>query len=124
MAAKAYLEQSAMTRETPPSAVLDLCETRLELIECLLRDGQVVEAESEALQVTAGCKKVFKTARGGEEGETTTTTTMMIIRCLRVHVRALEVLRGIDEGRGVVARAARWREARERLEGKLAALET
>lgn len=119
MAAKAYLEQSAMTRETPPEAVLDLCETRLELIECLLRDGQVVEAESEALQVTAGCKKVFKTARGGEEGE----TTVMMIRCLRIHVRALEVLRGIDEGRGVVARAARWREARERLEGKLAALE-
>jgi hypothetical protein len=107
-----------MTRETPPHSVLDLCETRLELIECLLRDGQVVEAESEALQVTAGCKKVFKTARGGEEGE-----TAVMIRCLGVHVHALEVLRGIDEGRGIVARAARWREARERLEGKLAALE-
>lgn len=121
MAAKAYLEQSAITRETPPAAVLDLCETRLELIQYLLDDGEVVEAESEALQVTAGCKKVFKshtgqTERDGEERKTT-------IRCLKVHVRALEALRGIDEGRGVIARAVRWGQARERLEGKLAALE-
>jgi hypothetical protein len=120
LAAKVYLEQGSITRDATPQAVLELCETRLEWVACLLTDGEAVVAESEALQVTAACKKLFKPVqaelRGTGEWETA-------VRCLRTHVRALEVLQGIDEQRGVVARAKRWREARERLEGKLEALE-
>lgn len=113
-----YLAQAGITRESTPTAVLDLCETRLELVEYMIGDGELVEAESEALQVTTTCKKLSKNApgeRGTEEWKTA-------VRYTRVHARALEALQGIDEQRNLVARAKRWREARERLESKLGAL--
>ncbi|KAJ9120106.1 hypothetical protein QFC22_003004 [Naganishia vaughanmartiniae] len=41
---------------------LDLTETRCELVDCHLRQGNLVLAESEALQVIATCKRIIKLA--------------------------------------------------------------
>lgn len=39
---------------------VNLVETRLELVDCYLRQGNLVLGESEALQVIATCKKIIK----------------------------------------------------------------
>ncbi|KAJ9103835.1 hypothetical protein QFC21_002297 [Naganishia friedmannii] len=39
---------------------LDLTETRVELVDCYLRQGNLILGESEAVQVVAACKKVVK----------------------------------------------------------------
>lgn len=129
LAAKVYLEQSKINKASPYTAILDLCDTRLDLISCQLHHHEIIPAESEALQVTAACKQISKAAhrfpaQSGDTGSPDGAERTITRRCLRTHIAALDVLRGIDEQRGILARAARWREAQTRLEQKLAALES
>jgi hypothetical protein len=56
---------------------LDLTETRCELVDCYLRQGNLVLGESEALQIVATCKKIVKLPPPLSKPTTTGTTPLV-----------------------------------------------